>query len=113
MHRSNFRIEGFTEQPTLERTRRGSDASVGVPVAEDLGSGYLGLPGEDDGRRLDALLAGEPRVQASVAAGVDVVCFSGDKLLGGPQAGIIVGRARPGRARPAPPADARACASTS
>jgi L-seryl-tRNA(Ser) seleniumtransferase len=61
-------------------------------VAEDIGSGYVGLPGETEGARLDALLAGEPRVQASVEAGIDVVCFSGDKLLGGPQAGIIAGR---------------------
>ncbi len=91
VHRSNFRIEGFTEQPTLEElVRLGRER--GIPVAEDIGSGYLGLVGEVDARRLDALLAGEPRVQASVAAGLDVVCFSGDKLLGGPQAGIIAGR---------------------
>jgi L-seryl-tRNA(Ser) seleniumtransferase len=91
VHRSNFRIEGFTEQPTLgELAQLGRES--GVPVAEDLGSGYIGLPGQDDDTRLDALLGGEPRVQASLAAGLDVVCFSGDKLLGGPQAGIIVGR---------------------
>ncbi len=91
VHRSNFRIEGFTEQPTLEQlVRLGRER--GIPVAEDIGSGYLGLVGEVDARRLDELLAGEPRVQASVAAGLDVVCFSGDKLLGGPQAGIIAGR---------------------
>jgi L-seryl-tRNA(Ser) seleniumtransferase len=57
-----------------------------VPVAEDLGSGYLGpsagLPS----------LAGEPEVGTAVAAGVDAACFSGDKLLGGPQAGLIVGK---------------------
>ncbi len=80
VHRSNFRIEGFTEQPTLEEL-----AALGrqfnVPVAEDLGSGAL-LP----------LVAGEATVQDSLGAGLDVVCFSGDKLLGGPQAGIIVGR---------------------
>jgi L-seryl-tRNA(Ser) seleniumtransferase len=91
VHRSNFRIEGFTEQPTLEELV-GLGRERGIPVAEDIGSGYLGLVGEDDARRLDELLAGEPRVQASVAAGLDVVCFSGDKLLGGPQAGIIAGR---------------------
>ncbi len=92
VHRSNFRIEGFTEQPSLEelvalgRERR-------VSVAEDLGSGYVGLPGDAEGcARLDTLLEGEPKVQSTVAAGVDVCCFSGDKLLGGPQAGIIVGR---------------------
>ena len=60
-------------------------------MAEDIGSGYLGLIGEDDASRLDVLLEGEPRVQSSVEAGVDIACFSGDKLLGGPQAGIIVG----------------------
>jgi L-seryl-tRNA(Ser) seleniumtransferase len=91
VHRSNFRIEGFTEQPTLEDLVRLGKAR-GIPVAEDIGSGYLGLVGEDEARRLDELLAGEPRVQASVAAGLDVVCFSGDKLLGGPQAGILAGR---------------------
>ena len=91
VHRSNFRIEGFTEQPTLEAlVRLGRER--GVPVAEDIGSGYLGLVGEADAARLNALLAGEPRVQASVEAGLDLVCFSGDKLLGGPQAGILAGR---------------------
>jgi L-seryl-tRNA(Ser) seleniumtransferase len=92
VHRSNFRIEGFTEQPSLEAlVALGRER--GVPVAEDLGGGYVGLPGDlEGGDRLDALLRGEPKVQASVAAGVDVCCFSGDKLLGGPQAGIIVGR---------------------
>jgi len=91
VHRSNFRIEGFTEQPSLEElVSLGQER--GIPVAEDIGSGYLGLVGEEDAPRLDALLAGEPRVQASIAAGIDIVCFSGDKLLGGPQAGIIAGR---------------------
>jgi L-seryl-tRNA(Ser) seleniumtransferase len=91
VHRSNFRIEGFTEQPTLaELAQVGRE--TGVPVAEDLGSGFLGLPGEADDARLGVVLGGEPRVQDSLAAGIDLVCFSGDKLLGGPQAGIIVGR---------------------
>jgi L-seryl-tRNA(Ser) seleniumtransferase len=91
VHRSNFRIEGFTEQPTIEGlVQLGRER--GIPVAEDIGSGYLGLVGEDDAARLDALLAGEPRVQSSLDAGLDIVCFSGDKLLGGPQAGIIAGR---------------------
>jgi L-seryl-tRNA(Ser) seleniumtransferase len=91
VHRSNFRIEGFTEQPTLEQlVQLGRER--GVPVAEDIGSGYLGLVGEEDAARLDTLLAGEPRVQSSLEAGLDLVCFSGDKLLGGPQAGIIAGR---------------------
>ncbi len=79
VHPSNFRIEGFTERPTLaalvDAGRR-----LGLPVAEDLGSGEL-LPGLGD----------EPSVAASLAAGVDLVCVSGDKLLGGPQAGILLG----------------------
>jgi L-seryl-tRNA(Ser) seleniumtransferase len=83
VHPSNFTIEGFTERPTLEDL-----VAVGrtfnIPVAEDLGSGLL-KKGDD------SFL--EPSVDATVAAGVDVCCFSGDKLLGGPQAGIIVGRA--------------------
>ncbi len=91
VHRSNFRIDGFTEQPSLdELVALGREH--GVPVAEDIGSGYLGLVGEEDAARLDALLGGEPKVQDSLARGVDIVCFSGDKLLGGPQAGILAGR---------------------
>ena len=80
VHPSNFRIEGFTERPSLADLA-GLSRTAGVPLVEDLGSGCLT---ED--------LAGEPSVQASIAAGVDVVCFSGDKLLGGPQCGIIAGR---------------------
>jgi len=80
VHPSNFRIEGFTERPSLaELVALGRQFNV--PVVEDLGSGAL-LP----------LAAGEPLVGDSVAAGAAVVCFSGDKLLGGPQAGILVGR---------------------
>ena len=85
VHPSNFRIEGFTERPALPDlvalARR-----LNVPLVEDLGSGWLGAPGEVDA------LADEPSVAASLAAGADVVTFSGDKLLGGPQAGIIAGR---------------------
>ncbi len=88
VHQSNFRIEGFTEHATIDELvalgRR-----FGTPVIEDLGSGFLGLDGGGD---CPIPLRDEPRVQSAVAAGVDVVCFSGDKLLGGPQAGIIVGR---------------------
>jgi L-seryl-tRNA(Ser) seleniumtransferase len=80
VHPSNFRIEGFTERPALtELVTLAREAHV--PVVEDLGSGCV----------LEHL-AWEPTVQASVAAGADLVCFSGDKMLGGPQAGIIVGR---------------------
>jgi L-seryl-tRNA(Ser) seleniumtransferase len=80
VHPSNFRIEGFTERPALADLVAAA-RSMNVPVVEDIGSGCLA----DD-------LAGEPSVQASIAAGIDVVCFSGDKLLGGPQCGIIAGR---------------------
>jgi len=87
VHPSNFRIEGFTERAALvdlvALARRFS-----LPLIEDLGSGHMG--GEDG-----PALSDEPTVQASVASGVDVVCCSGDKLLGGPQAGIIVGRREP------------------
>jgi L-seryl-tRNA(Ser) seleniumtransferase len=80
VHPSNFRIEGFTERPALEEL-----VDLGrrfqVPVVEDLGSGAL-LP----------IARHEPLVSDSVRAGADVICFSGDKLLGGPQAGILVGR---------------------
>jgi L-seryl-tRNA(Ser) seleniumtransferase len=80
VHPSNFRIEGFTERPALHALAAAA-REASVPLVEDLGSGCL-VEG----------LAGEPTVQASVAAGADLVCFSGDKLLGGPQAGIVVGR---------------------
>ncbi len=84
-HRSNFKIIGFTEEPPLQEIVTVAH-QAGVTVVDDLGSGTL----------LDTAqygLAHEPTVQESLAAGVDVVCFSGDKLLGGPQAGIIVGKA--------------------
>ncbi len=87
VHRSNFRIEGFTERPPLDEL-----VALGqrfeLPVVEDLGSGNL-----LDDQTLDGL--DEPPVAASIAAGVAVCCFSGDKLLGGPQAGIIVGAEEP------------------
>jgi L-seryl-tRNA(Ser) seleniumtransferase len=84
VHPSNFTIAGFTERPSLAALREIA-ARHGVPLVEDLGSGLLEGPAGLD----------EPTVQASLRAGVDVVAFSGDKLLGGPQAGIIVGRAAP------------------
>jgi L-seryl-tRNA(Ser) seleniumtransferase len=80
VHQSNFRVVGFTEQPSP-----GELADVarrhGLPLVDDLGSGALVDIGD------------EPTARASLAAGADLVCFSGDKLLGGPQAGIVVGRA--------------------
>ena len=83
VHPSNFRIVGFAGRPALadlvELGRR-----AGVPVYEDLGSGCL--------VDLSPYGLDEPLAQASLAAGADVVTFSGDKLLGGPQAGIIAGR---------------------
>src|SRR5208283_273690 len=85
VHRSNFEISGFTEQPGLDElvalSRRRN-----LPVMEDLGSGAL----------FDLRLVGindEPGVLDSLRAGVDIVTYSGDKLLGGPQAGLISGRA--------------------
>ncbi len=83
-HRSNFKIVGFTAEPELKDI---ADLAhrAGVVVVDDLGSGAL-----YDTAKYG--LTHEPTVQESLAAGVDVVCFSGDKLLGGPQAGIIIGR---------------------
>lgn len=84
VHTSNYRIVGFSETPALaELVALGHE--FGLPVIEDLGSGSL-VDLEQFG------LHDEPTVQASIRAGVDVVSFSGDKLLGGPQAGIILGK---------------------
>jgi L-seryl-tRNA(Ser) seleniumtransferase len=83
-HRSNFKIVGFTEEPGLHTVVEAAHKS-NVPVVDDLGSGALLDTGKYG-------LAHEPTVQESLAAGVDLVCFSGDKLLGGPQAGIILGK---------------------
>ncbi len=84
VHRSNFKIVGFTEEPQLKEIVDLAHKAGSVFV-DDLGSGAL-----YDTAKYG--LAHEPTVQESLAAGADVVCFSGDKLLGGPQAGIIVGR---------------------
>jgi L-seryl-tRNA(Ser) seleniumtransferase len=80
VHQSNFRVVGFAERPELaelaELARRHD-----LPLVDDLGSGALAPVGD------------EPTPAESLRAGADLVCFSGDKLLGGPQAGIVVGRA--------------------
>lgn len=84
VHPSNFRMEGFTGRPSLdELVALGRER--GIPVYEDLGSGCF----------LDLSPWGvtEPTAQASLRAGVDILSFSGDKLLGGPQAGVLAGRA--------------------
>lgn len=83
-HRSNFKIVGFTSEPELKDIVEAAHRA-GVVVMDDLGSGAM-----YDTAKYG--LAHEPTVQESLAAGVDVICFSGDKLLGGPQAGIIIGR---------------------
>jgi L-seryl-tRNA(Ser) seleniumtransferase len=85
VHPSNFLITGFTEATPLNALSTLAH-SRGLLVMEDLGSGCL-LKSEHYG------LAHEPMPQESLKAGADIVCFSGDKLLGGPQAGIIVGKA--------------------
>ncbi|NPD26786.1 L-seryl-tRNA(Sec) selenium transferase [Corallococcus exiguus] len=85
VHRSNFALVGFTEEASLaELTELGR--SRDVPVFQDLGSGAL-IPLSGPG------LTPEPTVGQAIRDGADVVAFSGDKLLGGPQAGVIVGRA--------------------
>jgi len=80
VHQSNFRVVGFTEQPRVDELSQVAQSHKLVLV-DDLGSGALVEIGD------------EPTARASLAAGADLVCFSGDKLLGGPQAGIIAGRA--------------------
>jgi len=79
VHQSNFRVVGFAELPRVGELARVAHAH-GLPLVDDLGSGVL------------VELPGEPSARESLAAGADLVCFSGDKLLGGPQAGIVVGR---------------------
>jgi L-seryl-tRNA(Ser) seleniumtransferase len=80
VHQSNFRVVGFTEQPSVAELAEVA-LRHGLPLVDDLGSGVL------------VALEGEPSARDSLAAGADLVCFSGDKLLGGPQAGVVVGRA--------------------
>jgi L-seryl-tRNA(Ser) seleniumtransferase len=88
VHPSNYRVEGFVEETSIAEL-----ATLGVPVMADIGSGLLdanvpwlkGAP--------PAWLAGEPAAVQAISDGADLITFSGDKLLGGPQAGIIAGRA--------------------
>ncbi len=83
-HRSNFKMIGFTDEPPIKEVIRVAH-KLHTLFVDDLGSGAL----------LDTAKYGmehEPTVQESILAGADVVCFSGDKLLGGPQAGIIIGK---------------------
>ncbi|MDB5085887.1 MAG: L-seryl-tRNA(Sec) selenium transferase [Bacilli bacterium] len=84
VHTSNFRIVGFTGQPSLSELVH-TVHQHGIPVYEDLGSGSI-LDLRQHG------IGDEPHVRASVEAGADIVSFSGDKMLGGGQAGIIVGK---------------------
>ena len=79
VHQSNFRVIGFAERPSLGELAELA-ARHGLPLADDLGSGAF-VP-----------LGDEPSARESLHAGADLVCFSGDKLLGGPQAGIVLGR---------------------
>ena len=85
VHQSNFRVVGFTERPTTSAL---ADVArrAGLPLVDDLGSGAL-APSNS------LLLTEEPSPRSALSDGADLVCFSGDKLLGGPQAGIVVGRA--------------------
>jgi L-seryl-tRNA(Ser) seleniumtransferase len=85
VHQSNFRLVGFTELPSVADLAKVARRHE-LPLVDDLGSGAL-TPSNSQ------LLNEEPSVRESLDAGADLVCFSGDKLLGGPQAGIVVGRA--------------------
>ena len=80
VHQSNFRVVGFSETPRLAEVAAVA-RRAGVPLVDDLGSGALASVGD------------EPTPAEGLRAGADLVCFSGDKLLGGPQAGVVVGRA--------------------
>ena len=83
VHQSNFRTVGFVEEVSVEAL-----CELGVPVIDDVGSGWLA----SQPAPLEVWGGGEPALTASVSAGAALTCCSGDKLLGGPQAGLIVGR---------------------
>jgi L-seryl-tRNA(Ser) seleniumtransferase len=85
VHTSNYRVRGFTGTPKVCELRKLLDKHPGIPLIDDLGSGAL-VPLSQFG------LPDEPLVADSLAAGADVVCFSGDKLISGPQSGIICGK---------------------
>ena len=85
VHQSNFSIEGFVERPAL-RDLVSLAKTVGIPLFEDQGTGLISRLSNDE-------LANQPALQDSLHAGVDLVAASGDKLLGGPQCGLLVGRA--------------------
>ncbi len=88
VHPSNYRVEGFTETTDLEDLSMLA-AEARIPLLYDLGSGLL----DAEVPWLPSWLRGEPAVRQSIAAGANIVMFSGDKLLGGPQAGVIAGDA--------------------
>lgn len=88
VHPSNYRIEGFVQDTPVAEL-----ATLGVPVVADIGSGLIDANCPWLGGPPPAWLAGEPAARQTLAAGASLVTFSGDKLMGGPQAGIIAGRA--------------------
>jgi L-seryl-tRNA(Ser) seleniumtransferase len=90
VHPSNYRVTGFTEEATIGDLASMS-ATAGIPLIHDIGSGLPDRNGSWLGPRPPAWLDGEPGARQSLEAGADLVTFSGDKLLGGPQAGILVG----------------------
>ena len=92
VHPSNYRVEGFTEEVGYGELA-GLAADAGIPFIADVGSGLLDIRTPWLDGPPPAWLAGEPGVRQTLDAGASVVLFSGDKLLGGPQAGVIVGRA--------------------
>jgi L-seryl-tRNA(Ser) seleniumtransferase len=88
VHPSNYRVEGFVEETSVREL-----ATLGVPVVADIGSGLIDAACPWLAGPPPAWLAGEPAARQTIADGAALVTFSGDKLLGGPQAGIIAGRA--------------------